>query len=558
MVHDGQPAPRRPPPQLDHRRPARQPGAPSGSACRPRRPRPTSPRPPSRSSPRRWTQLARTGRDDRRGRPGHRARRRRLVPRPGRSTSTSRRPPRRRPGRGRRAVAGCSPPPATRSPSRCARPCRPAGLGAGVLVCLPARCAEDELELALAGAQAATAAAPGTRFVLVQHGTGRGRAGQDAAAGGARSCGPPSCTARRPVPEAVDRVDRPRSAATDGFAEVHYDAAGRRRVPTLRALPVRPARAERRRSAPTTCCWSPAAARASPPSAPWPWPCDSGAAPGRCSAAPTPPRTPSWPPTSSGWPTPASRVRYARADVTDAGAGAAGRRRARRRAGPGHRGAARRRAATSRRALASLDHGRLPRAPSRRRSTACAPCSTRSTRTRLRLLVTFGSIIGRAGLRGEAHYATANEWLAELTAEFGRAAPGLPQPLPGVVGLVRRRHGRAAVRGRGADPRGHHPDHPRPGRARSCGACWPTRDAPSVVVISGRTEGIDTVRYDRPELPLLRFVERPLVRYHGVELVAEAELTPAPTSTWPTTGSTATCCSPRCSAWRRWPRSPPR
>ncbi|NHW87442.1 KR domain-containing protein, partial [Escherichia coli] len=34
---------------------------------------------------------------------------------------------------------------------------------------------------------------------------------------------------------------------------------------------------------------------------------------------------------------------------------------------------------------------------------------------RLRLLVTFGSIIGRAGLRGEAHYATANDWMTDLT-----------------------------------------------------------------------------------------------------------------------------------------------
>ena len=42
---------------------------------------------------------------------------------------------------------------------------------------------------------------------------------------------------------------------------------------------------------------------------------------------------------------------------------------------------------------------------------------------RLRLLVTFGSIIGRAGLRGEAHYATANEWLADLT---GRSAGTYP------------------------------------------------------------------------------------------------------------------------------------
>jgi enediyne polyketide synthase len=42
---------------------------------------------------------------------------------------------------------------------------------------------------------------------------------------------------------------------------------------------------------------------------------------------------------------------------------------------------------------------------------------------RLRLLVTFGSIIGRAGLRGEAHYATANDWLAEFTREMAATYP---------------------------------------------------------------------------------------------------------------------------------------
>ena len=32
------------------------------------------------------------------------------------------------------------------------------------------------------------------------------------------------------------------------------------------------------------------------------------------------------------------------------------------------------------------------------------------------------------------------------------------------------------------------------------------------------------MRYDEPELPLLRFVDRPLVRYHGVELICEVQL----------------------------------
>src|SRR5206468_10816632 len=36
----------------------------------------------------------------------------------------------------------------------------------------------------------------------------------------------------------------------------------------------------------------------------------------------------------------------------------------------------------------------------------------------LRLVVGFGSIIGAMGLRGEAHYALANEWLRELLEEL--------------------------------------------------------------------------------------------------------------------------------------------
>ena len=42
----------------------------------------------------------------------------------------------------------------------------------------------------------------------------------------------------------------------------------------------------------------------------------------------------------------------------------------------------------------------------------------------LRLLVTFGSIIGRAGLAGQADYALANEWQTQLTEDWHRQYPG--------------------------------------------------------------------------------------------------------------------------------------
>jgi enediyne polyketide synthase len=42
----------------------------------------------------------------------------------------------------------------------------------------------------------------------------------------------------------------------------------------------------------------------------------------------------------------------------------------------------------------------------------------------LRLLITLGSTIGRAGLRGQADYSVANDWLTELTTRTGRTHPG--------------------------------------------------------------------------------------------------------------------------------------
>jgi enediyne polyketide synthase len=142
---------------------------------------------------------------------------------------------------------------------------------------------------------------------------------------------------------------------------------------------------------------------------------------------------------------------------------------------------------------------------------------------RIKLLVTFGSIIGRAGLRGEAHYSTANDWMSELTVDFGVKHPqarvlalewsvwsgaGMGERLGVVEALMRdgitpisTDAGIAVLREVLADP-----------------------TVGPVLVVSGRAAGLPTLEMARTELPLARFVDRVLVHYPAVELVTEADL----------------------------------
>ncbi|MFJ9521748.1 SDR family NAD(P)-dependent oxidoreductase [Kitasatospora sp. NPDC101801] len=144
----------------------------------------------------------------------------------------------------------------------------------------------------------------------------------------------------------------------------------------------------------------------------------------------------------------------------------------------------------------------------------------------LRLLVTFGSIIGRAGLRGEADYATANDWLTELTRQVGQENPdcrclalewsvwsgaGMGERLGVLESLIREgiepiptEQGVAQLKQLLADP-----------------------TAPTALVVMGRAGGLPTLDVGRGELPLLRFLERPQAYYPGIELVADADLSAA-------------------------------
>jgi enediyne polyketide synthase len=142
----------------------------------------------------------------------------------------------------------------------------------------------------------------------------------------------------------------------------------------------------------------------------------------------------------------------------------------------------------------------------------------------LRLLITFGSIIGRAGLAGEAHYATANDWMTELTHRIGEYYPhirclalewsvwsgtGMGERLGVLESLTRK--GIAAI--------------PTATGIDLLKEILASPFAPRTLVVMGRSEGLPTIALPQPELPLLRFADRTMVHYPGVELVVETDLT---------------------------------
>lgn len=142
---------------------------------------------------------------------------------------------------------------------------------------------------------------------------------------------------------------------------------------------------------------------------------------------------------------------------------------------------------------------------------------------RLKLLVTFGSIIARLGLPGEADYALANEWLARATEGFAAENPAcrclcLEWSVWSGVGMGERlgRLEALAREGIGAIP-------------PEVGVDWlerllSARNPPVSVVVAGRFGAPPTLTLPPRELPLQRFLERPRVHYPGVELVVEAEI----------------------------------
>jgi enediyne polyketide synthase len=402
-----------------------------------------------------------------------------------------------------------------------------AGIGDGVLLCLPDS-GEQHVDLILAAGQAAAAAEPGSRFVVVQNKYG--------ASGLARTAfleaqDVPTTIVSLPdlapataaaIDEAVQRVIT-EAAATTTFSEVRYTQEGQRTAPVLSVLQPSPEESTDSPLDSSDVLLVTGGAKGITAECALVMALDSGAKLALIGRdAPEDDEEIS---ANLARMTAAGVVcQYERADVTDPAQVARAVGAFESELGPVTgvmHGAGRNEPS----ALSNLTEERF------HQTLAVKIAGLRAVldavdQDKVKLLVTFGSIIGRAGLRGEAHYSTANDWMSELTVDFQRAHPqaraiamewsvwsgaGMGERLGVVEQLVRDGitpvsvdEGLRVLRQVLADP-----------------AAGP------ILTITGRMGGLPTLPLDMSqELPLTRFVDRVLVHYPDVELVTEVELSP--------------------------------
>jgi enediyne polyketide synthase len=396
-----------------------------------------------------------------------------------------------------------------------------AKVGDGVLLCLPADCGEQHAGLMVEAARAVLAH-PGTcRFVTVQD--QRGAAGlaktmhlENPAVPVTVVVAPLEATGLALTEAIVADV-----AATTGFSEVHYDEAGTRQVPLLRPLTDLADGSEQ--SMPLqvgdvllvtgggkgiTAECALALAR------------DTGAAIGLLGRS-DPAADAELAANLDRMRAAGVRYQYARADVTS----------------PGEVGAAVAEISASLGPVTAVLHGAglnkpvplsgLDEAAFQRTLapkiagldvvlTAVDPGS-------LKLLITFGSIIGRAGLRGQADYATANDWLTVATRDLAAAYPGcrclaLEWSVWAGAGMGERLGVLESLTRDGISPISVDDG------IEILRQILASPQAPTAMVIMGRAGGLPTIRLEPRDLPLSRFIDEPRVYYPGVELVADVEL----------------------------------
>ncbi len=399
---------------------------------------------------------------------------------------------------------------------------RGAELGDGVLLCLPGDCDERHVGLMLEAAQAALAAQ--ARFVVV--GDRRGAAGL-AKTMHLEAPEIATCVITMPIQAAMptelvkDAADQiaADAACTTGFSEVHYDEAGTRRIPVLRPV----ASAGPQRTPPlgagdvllvtgggkgiTAECALAIAAR-------------TGAAVGLLGR--------SDPAADAELAANLSRMEaagvtycYARADVTSRADVKAAVAQITGALGPVTavlHGAGR----NEPKPIAQLDEAAFAATLAPKIAGLDAVLDALSLDS-LRLLVTFGSIIGRAGLRGQADYATANDWQTELTLRVAQAQPqcrclALEWSVWAGAGMGERLGVLESLAREGISP-----ITVDEGIATLL-ELISTPELPTALVVMGRAGDLPTITLEPRELPLARFLDRPRVYYPGIELVTDAEL----------------------------------
>jgi enediyne polyketide synthase len=141
-------------------------------------------------------------------------------------------------------------------------------------------------------------------------------------------------------------------------------------------------------------------------------------------------------------------------------------------------------------------------------------------RAHLKAIVAFGSIIARTGLPGAAHYALANDLLRRAVQRCQRELPAcrctvLEWSAWSEVGMAERIGQLDTLVQRGLSPISIDD-----GAAMFLRALGTT----GAIAITGRLGDAGIASFRPLALPLLRFIERPLVHVPGVELVAEVEL----------------------------------
>ncbi len=144
----------------------------------------------------------------------------------------------------------------------------------------------------------------------------------------------------------------------------------------------------------------------------------------------------------------------------------------------------------------------------------------------LSLVVTFGSVIARTGMPGEAHYALANEWLGREVAALAQRRPmcraiNLDWSVWSGVGMGERLGSVDSLAREGITP------IPTEDGVAMLLELLRRRDLPSSLIVSGRFGKVPTLELATRELPLLRFLEDPKLHIPDVELVVDCELSRA-------------------------------